>query len=165
MHAVYGLLIWPNSQTASNSEFCQIIALADQSRTCLRCCDVFLQQEACQQLHRQERGAKRLYQHSRDCFHQLKRAQQAACLPARRVSSSDKAERDETQAEPSVLPTPRADVEAQVQAAVYQPRQPRPSSPIKGEIVVQSIGSLFAEYLCSSRNCHIRVTVFICCFT
>ena len=140
VHAVYGLLIWPISQTASNSEFCQIIALADQSRACLRCCDVFLQQEACQQLHRQERCAKGLYQHSRDCFHQLKRAQQAACLPAR-VPSTDKAERDETQAEPSVLPTPRADVEAQVQAAVYQPGQPRPSSPIKGEIEVQSIGS------------------------
>ncbi len=43
------------------------------------------------------------------------------------------------QAEPSVLP--RADVEAQVQAAVCQPGQPRPSSPVKGETEVEFIKS------------------------
>ena len=36
VHAACGLLVcMPISQTASNSEFCQIIALVDQSRACL----------------------------------------------------------------------------------------------------------------------------------
>ncbi len=68
------------------------------------------------------------------------------------------------QAEPSVLPMPRADVEAQVQAAVCQPGQPRPSSPIKGEIEVESIGSFVAEHLCSGHNCHIGVNVIYLLF-
>lgn len=36
VHAACGLLMFlPISQTASKSEFCQIMALADQSRACL----------------------------------------------------------------------------------------------------------------------------------
>ncbi|DBB01692.1 TPA: hypothetical protein ACH3X1_000320 [Trebouxia sp. C0004] len=94
--------------------------------------DVSLQQGARQQLAIQERGAKRVYHHSRNCFHQLKQVQQADRLPAREIPSSDEAERAEMQAEPSVLPAQRADVETQVQAAMSQPVQPRPFSPVKG---------------------------------
>ncbi|KAL0032997.1 hypothetical protein WJX77_009924 [Trebouxia sp. C0004] len=89
-------------------------------------------QGARQQLAIQERGAKRVYHHSRNCFHQLKQVQQADRLPAREIPSSDEAERAEMQAEPSVLPAQRADVETQVQAAMSQPVQPRPFSPVKG---------------------------------
>ena len=35
VHAAYGLLIWPISLIASNSELCLIIEMADQSRACL----------------------------------------------------------------------------------------------------------------------------------
>ncbi len=55
------------------------------------------------------------------------------------------------QAEPSVLPRPRADVEAQVQAAVCQPGQPRPSSPVKGETEAESVRSSLLS-TCAARS-------------
>ena len=57
------------------------------------------------------------------------------------------------QAEPLVLPRPRADVEAQVQTAVCQPAPPHPSSPVKGEIEIQSLKSFLLS------TCALVITV------